>query len=49
MKLKNVRSKLEQLSSEINYLANQEMESKKMLTVIRNLDDFSLNIGKNLE
>jgi site-specific DNA recombinase len=49
MKLKNVRSKLEQLSNEINYLVNQESESKKMLTLIRNLDDFSLNIGKNLD
>ena len=49
IKLKSVRSKLEQLSNEINFLFHQETESKKLLTVIRNLDDFSLNIGKNLD
>jgi len=28
---------------------NQDNESKKLLTVIHNLDDFSLNINKNLD
>lgn len=49
IKLKAVRSKLEQLSNEINYLLTQENESKKLLTVIRNLNDFSFNMSKNLD
>jgi site-specific DNA recombinase len=48
-KLKGVRAKMEQLNNEINYLNNQEEESKKLLTVIRNLDDFSSKISKNLD
>jgi len=48
-KLKNIRSKIDQLSGEIHYLMNQENESKKLLTVIRNLDDFSNNINKNMD
>ena len=48
-KLKGVRSKIEQVNSEIDYLINQENESKKLLTVIHNLDDFALNINKNLD
>ena len=48
-KLKGVRSKIEQLGNEISYLNNQEEESKKLLTVIRNLDDFSSKISKNLD
>jgi site-specific DNA recombinase len=48
-KLKNVRARMEQLNNEVNYLINQENESKKLLTVIRNIDDFSLNINKNLD
>lgn len=47
-KLKGVRAKMKQLNNEINYLNNQE-ESKKLLTVIRNLDDFSSKISKNLD
>jgi site-specific DNA recombinase len=49
IKLKNVNSKLEQLSNEIGYLKNQELESKKLLTVISNLNDFTDNINKNLD
>ena len=30
-------------------MPNQEEESKKLLTVIRNLDDFSSKISKNLD
>lgn len=48
-KLKSVRAKMEQLNNEINYLNNQEEESKKLLTVICNLDDFSSKISKNLD
>lgn len=48
-KLKNVRAKIEQFGNEINYLNNQEKESKKLLTVIRNLDEFSRKINKNLD
>lgn len=49
IKLKTINSKLEQLNSEIGYLRNQEQESKKLLTVIRNLNDFSANMSKNLD
>jgi len=48
VKLKGVRSKLHQLSNEIAYLIAQEKESKKVLTVINNLTDFSENISTNL-
>ena len=48
-KLKAIRSKSGQLSDEINYLKSQEMESKKLLTVISNMDDFSKNIRAGLE
>ena len=48
-KLKGVRSKVEQLENEVNYIGKQREESKKLLTVIRNLDDFSANISKNLD
>jgi site-specific DNA recombinase len=48
-KLKGVRSKIEQLGNEVSYLSDQEEESKKLLTVIRNLDDFSGKISKNLD
>ncbi len=48
-RLKTVRSKVEQLTNEIKYLMNQQKESKKMLTVINNLDDFARNINKNLD
>ena len=48
-KLKSIRSKVDQLSDEMTYLLNQEKESKKLLTVIRSLDDFTGNLGKNLD
>lgn len=48
-KLKGIHSKAEQLTDEISYLASKEKESKKLLTVISNLNDFSSNISKNLD
>lgn len=48
IQLKGVRSKLDQLSNEIIYLIAQEKESKKVLTVINNLTDFSEYICENL-
>jgi site-specific DNA recombinase len=48
-KLKAIQSKNEQLTNEIRYLKKQDEESEKMLTVIRNLTDFSNGIKKNIE
>ncbi len=48
-KLKAVRSKIEQLSEEISYLTKQGAESKKFLTVISKLDDFTNHLSKNLD
>lgn len=48
-KLKGINSKVEHLNNEINYVLNQQNESKKLLTVIRGLDDFSFNMKKNLD
>jgi site-specific DNA recombinase len=48
-KLQNLRSKIEQLNNEILYLDNQDKESKKLLTVIHNLNDFSLKMNQNLD
>lgn len=48
-KLKNIHSKSEQLTNEIRYLKIQDEESEKMLTVIRNLSDFSDTIKENIE
>jgi site-specific DNA recombinase len=47
-KIKSIRSKLEQLEHEIDYLKNEEMEKERVLIIIRNLEDFSHNIKKNL-
>ncbi len=49
IRLKTVNSKLEQFDHEVRYLKNQDQESKKMLTVISNLNDFSANISKSLD
>ena len=49
VKLKTIRSKIEQLNNEINYLMNQDRESEKLLTVIRNLDNFSESIKNKLD
>lgn len=49
IKLKMVGAKLLQISGEKQYLQQQQIEQKKLLTVIRNLADFSEKICKNLE
>jgi site-specific DNA recombinase len=49
VKLKSIRSKIEHIDSEISYLKSQEAESKKLLTVIHNLSEFSENLSKNLD
>jgi signal transduction histidine kinase len=49
VKLKAVSAKVEQISSEKKYLERQQSEQKKLLTVIKNLDDFSESMRKNLE
>lgn len=48
-KLNSVRSKIERITEEINYLMTQNNESKKLLTLISNLDEFTNNISKNLD
>lgn len=48
-KLKSVRSTLEQLDNEIVYLKNEEKEKERVLTVIRNLEDFSIKIKNDLD
>ncbi len=48
-KLKSIRAKIDQLGSEIEYLKNEERENEQVLTVIRNLEDFSINIKDNLD
>jgi site-specific DNA recombinase len=49
IRLKTVNTKLEQFDNEVRYLKNQDQESKKLLTIIRNLNDFSANISKSLD
>lgn len=44
-----MRSKIERTTEEINYLMTKDNESKKLLTVISNLDEFTNNISKNLD
>ena len=48
-KLKAVRSKSKQLFDEIAFFDNQEKETKKLLTIINSLEDFTDKIGKNLD
>ncbi len=48
-KLNAVRAKTERITEEINYLMIQDNESKNLLTVISNLDEFTDNINKNLD
>jgi len=48
-KLNSVRSKIERITEEIKYLMTQNNESKKLLTVISNLDEFTNNVSKNLD
>ena len=48
-RLKGVRSKLEQVNNEVNYLSVQAEESRRVLTVINNLQDFTKKIDKNLD
>ncbi len=48
-KLKNNRAKIEQLENEITYLKKEKREREQILTVIRNLEDFSVKIKENLD
>jgi site-specific DNA recombinase len=48
-KLKSLAAKLDQLEAEIKYLDQQQFEKHKLLTVIKNLDDFSASVRENLE
>ncbi len=48
-RLKQISSGLDRLQHEIVYLEKQEEQSKKMLTVIENLEKFTVTIGENLE
>src|SRR3990170_8640073 len=48
-KLKNNRAKIEQIENEISYLKKEKREREQVLTVIRNLEDFSDKIKENLD
>jgi site-specific DNA recombinase len=48
-KLKSIGTKLEQIAGEKKYLEQQQLEQKKLLTVIKSLDGFSENMRNNLE
>jgi site-specific DNA recombinase len=47
-KLKSNRAKIEQVENEISYLKKEKREREQVLTVIRNLEDFSAKIKENL-
>ena len=47
-KLKNNKAKIEQIENEISYLKKEKQEREQVLTVIRNLEDFSFKIKENL-
>ena len=48
-KLKSNKAKIEQLENEISYLKKEKREKEQVLTVIRNLEDFSVKIKENLD
>lgn len=48
-KLKTLRAKIEQTEHEVELLENQGKESKKLMTVIENLQDFSNKMLENLD
>ena len=47
-RLKNIRAKIDQVDAEIIFLESKEKEKAKMLTVIRNIEDFRSKISLNL-
>jgi site-specific DNA recombinase len=48
-KLKSNKAKIEQIENEISYLKKEKREREQVLTVIRNLEDFSVKIKENLD
>jgi site-specific DNA recombinase len=48
-KLKSNKAKIEQIENEISYLKKEKREREQLLTVIRNLEDFSVKIKENLD